>query len=152
MADFESKFDEFSERDEEEEEADRMSWTVGEVKQLLSYYVQHKDLLEGKHCTAVTEQKKKVTWVSIIDAINAGGNGSKKTVEGAKKKIGDMKRFARQWRDSLKRPKTGGGKGKKKLWYYDIVLDQIIGERSSTHDGVPGRTTFGTFLTFFMRV
>ena len=54
MAEFE-----FSERDyDEEQEGDRTSWTVGEVKQLLSLYIRYKELLEGKHRSAVTEQKK----------------------------------------------------------------------------------------------
>lgn len=47
-----------------------------------------------------------------------------------------MKQQAKKWVDSMKRPKTGGGKGPRKPWYVDTVLDHIIG--SATLHGIDG--------------
>lgn len=49
-----------------------------------------------------------------------------------------MKQQARKYVDSMKKPKTGGGKGPWKPWYVDTVLDHIIGNDSATLNGIDG--------------
>lgn len=94
------------------------SFTDNELRTLISLYIEKKILLEHKHAPAVTEQKKKKIWKEIVDAVNACGSGQTRTIDQLKKKIADCKRNARDWVNESKRPKTGGGKGKKKMWYY----------------------------------
>lgn len=63
-------------------------WSEDLVRNLLSYYIQHKDLLEAWHSIVATEQNKARAWESIADALNASSSGKKKkTVEQLKKKI-----------------------------------------------------------------
>lgn len=62
-------------------------WSEDLVRNLLSYYIQHKDLLEARHSIVATEQNKAHAWESIADALNASSSEKKTTVEQLKKKI-----------------------------------------------------------------
>ncbi|KAH3753201.1 hypothetical protein DPMN_187835 [Dreissena polymorpha] len=53
----------------------------------------------------------------------------------------DLKKNARYYLNSFKVPKTGGGNEKKKtLWYYDAVLDHIIGRDLPFLHGVAAKS------------
>ena len=88
--------------------------------------IQNKALLDGKHKPQLTESMKRKKWEEIVAAINACGVALK-TKEKTTKKLRDLKNGARDYQKGFKTAKTGGGKPKKKLWYYNTVLDHIIG-------------------------
>ncbi|KAH3702763.1 hypothetical protein DPMN_077789 [Dreissena polymorpha] len=113
------------------------SWSKKEIDILLELVIENKNLLEGKHGPSVTEANKRKKWQEIVSAINACGVALR-TVDTCKKKLRDLKKNARDYLNSFKVPKTGGGKEKKKLWYYDVVLDHIIGRDSPFLHGIAG--------------
>ena len=112
-------------------------WSEDLIRNLLSLYIQNKDLLEARHSIVATEQNKARAWASIAQTLNTSSS-EKKTVEQLKKKIRDMKQQSRKFVDMMKKPKTGGGKGPRKPWYVDTVLDHIIGNNSATLNGIDG--------------
>ena len=110
-----------------------------ELRTLINLYIDNIKLLEQQHCPAVTEAKKAKAWLKICEAVNASGLGSLRSVKQLKKKICDVKANARNWLRFQKNPPTGNKSGKKKLWYFDIVIDHVIGRDSPILDGVQGK-------------
>ena len=120
------------------------------MKLLLSLYLQNKDLLEEKQCQASTEKKKNMKWKEMADHINSEGSGAGRTVAHLKKKIRDMKYNSKTYFDEKKNPKTGGGKGLKKLWYYNTILDQIFGNESDILHGIRGEPVWDLLCLFYI--
>ena len=116
-----------------------LPFSDAELRTLINLYIDHMPLLEQQHCPAVTEAKKATAWRKICEAVNASGLGSLRSVKQLKKKISDAKANARNWLRVQKNPPTGNKSGKKKLWYFDIVIDHIIGRDSPILDGVQGK-------------
>lgn len=125
---------------DETSQSQGLSWSKKEIDLLLELVIENKTLLEGKHGPLVTEANKRRKWGEIVAAINAHGFALR-NVDKCKKKLRDLKKNARDYLRSFKAPKTGGGKPKKCLWYYDLVLDHIIGRDSPYLHGVAGKKT-----------
>ena len=94
----------------------------------MDMFILYKALLDGKHNPQVTESMKRKKWEEIVVVINACGVALR-TKEKTTKKIRDLKNGARDYQKGFKSPK-------KKLWYYDTVLDHIIGRDSPYLHGV----------------
>ena len=110
----------------DDSQSSQIFFSEKELKTLLSEYVKVKELLEQKHSMKVTEKDKTKAWKEILAAVNALGV-TKRDIPSLKKKIADMKKYTRE---SFKAPKTRGGKAKKEMWYYRLVLEHIIGSDS----------------------
>ena len=113
----------------DDSQSSQIFFSEKELKTLLSEYVKVKELLEQKHSMKVTEKDKTKAWKEILAAVNAL-SVAKRDIPSLKKKIADMKKYTREWVTSFKAPKTRGGKAKKEMWYYRLVLEHIIGSDS----------------------
>ncbi|KAK7112879.1 hypothetical protein V1264_012257 [Littorina saxatilis] len=128
------------------------AFSDAELRALLMAYIDNIDLFERRHCPAAKEVKKAAAWQKLCTAVNACGQGSLRTIKSLKKKISDMKSSAKSWLRFQKNPPTGNRKGKTKLWYYDTVIDHVIGRDSPILDGVEGGSESGVSGLFGLTV
>lgn len=116
------------------------NFSESELRTLVSQFAQNKTLLQAKHSSTVTNQKKAKVWGSITAALNATGTVPR-TADNVKKKWLELKRNGVAFSSARKRPKTGGGPPPEEPWYVEYVLD-IVGEKSAILAGIEGRHVF----------
>ena len=104
----------------------------------MSLYIRYKSILEKKHCPVVDENKKNKIWNLIEEKVALKGV-AKRNVRQLKKKIADMKSAAKEWEYQQKNPPTGNSKGKSKQWYFDLILDRVMGEDNPNRVGIPSK-------------